>query len=355
MKRASALWLLLAACSSPAGELHSLADLPPLDYAVLITGEALVDAPPGQSEAPLQRTFTAAADGTAFPLLAMVDVLQQGQVFRRLGVDRDPVHRRQLLAGLPGDAGSADAATLQFLQRARDDGYDWLLVVERLQDGPIDAQGVNGRWPLTLATWFLLGVGMLIPDHTFESRATLRVTLRDLQHGRVVHELLRDAGPVDLSLIERSNFLGLLTHIVVPPFWVGDDDEHVRDEVRSWTERRLLLSVARDFKSEPVRQVLRQRAWAAFDLERDRTGLWLRVDAREHLTALRLRQGQQPLAGPQVEALQAALLGSLQRDGERFLYRARIDLPLSGEPLQVMVLTLVGNVASATLEVPGAR
>lgn len=357
MKALACLVLLVGAgCASPAGELLSLAELPPLDYAVLITGGAFVDDPPLPASGPLQHTFAPGPDGEAFPLARVVEALRQGAVFRRIGVDTDTAHRRAVLQGLPGEFGTADGDTKRFLQQARDDGYDLMLTVEWLKDGPVEVQGINGRWPLTLTTWFLLGVGMLIPDHTFESRATLRVTLRDLQTGRFVHEQNSVAGPVDLSLLERSNFLGFLTQIVVPPFWVQDDAGNVVEAVRGVTERRLQLSVARDLKSEPVRQRLRQKSYAAFDLQRRRGGgLQLRIEARESLAVLRLRQGDQAITGPAFEALQAALLASVQQQGDRLVYTAELQLPLAEEPLQVMVATIVGNVASATLDVQGSR
>lgn len=351
------LWLALllsAACTTPQGELQSLAELEPLDYSVLLSGGAFVD-PPTDLESPLAATFTPGPDGEAFPLQRVVDVLEAARVFRRVEVDSDPAHRRALLQRLPAAFGVADGETLAFLQAARDRGCDWLLAVERLQNGPIEAQGINGRWPITLATWFLLGVGMLIPDHTFESRATLRVTLRDLQSGRVVHEQLLPAGPVDLSLLERSNFLGVITHILVPPFWVGDDDANVADTVRAFTERRLLLSLARDLKGELARQRLRDGSIAAFELRRLGAAWQLRIVARESLAALRLRQGDQALGGREVAAVQSALLASVVREGDRLVYTATLNLPPSQQPLQVLVASIVGNVASATLRLEEAR
>ncbi|MBM3961083.1 MAG: hypothetical protein FJ306_04170, partial [Planctomycetes bacterium] len=159
-----------------------------------------------------------------------------------------------------------------YLQQARRDGHDYVLVVERLQDGPVEAQGTNGRWPVTFVTWILLGIGMFNPDQTFESRATLRVTLRDLAAGRTLHDPLLFAGPIDLSLVERTDVWGVLESIVVPPFLVGDDEENVRAAVRATTERRLLSSLVRELKSGAMRQRLRERAAAGIALAVDDGG-----------------------------------------------------------------------------------
>jgi len=281
-------------------------------------------------------------------------VLQKGGVFRRLDIDADAAHRRAVLRQL-AHAGDSVAVELgDFLQQARDDGHDWLLVVELLQDGPVDAQGVNGRWPITLATWLLLGVGALIPDHTFESRATLRVTVRDLQTGRVVDDLSLSAGPVDLSLIERSNFLGIVLSLLVPPFWVHDDATNVQAGVREVTRRRLLVSLARDLKSEPVRSRLRESSKATVTFEWRAGRLWLVVVASESVASVRLRQAGGAIDEPAAAELQQRLLASRQPDGGRWRYEAAVDLPLAPGLVQVLVLTIAGTVASTTLlpEVP---
>lgn len=353
-------WLLLlllvgAACQSPAGELSGLAEAPPLDYAVLVSGGAFLAGEtnrPGTFVGPPQPTATPPAApgvGEPIPIGAVLDVLEQGRVFRRLRLDDDPAHRRALRDALAGGPGDPELQT--FLQLARDRGYDLLLVVEELHDGPIDAQGINGRWPVTLITWILLGFGAVIPDHTFESRATLRVSVRDLQSGRVLYDPSLSVGQIELSLTERSDFWGMLASILVPPFWVGDDPDTVRASVREVVQRRLLVSLARDLKSESGRQRLRERSAASLSLQEIAGGTELVVEAAESISQVRLRRAA-ALDPAVMAAFEAVLLASMQRDGERFRYRARLPAAALGENLQVLVGTIRGEVASATF-LPG--
>jgi hypothetical protein len=340
------LALLCAGCQSPRAELSGIAAQPPLDYAVLVTGGAFLTGGEGVGD-----TFDAAArDGEVVPIDEVLDVLQAGLVFQHAKVDPDAVHRRAVLQQLRSP--TAEPVLLDYLQQARDQGYDFLVVVEQLQNGGIEKQGINGRWPVTLATWLLLGVGMFIPDHTFESRATLRVTVRDLQTGRIVHDPGLFSGPMDLSLVERSDFLGVLLSILVPPFWVGDDDQRVRAAIGETTLRRLLVQLARDLKSEPVRQRLRNQTSAAFALVGGRR---LRVDAAESLSQLRLRPSAGALSSQVAQQFEQELLGSLRREGARFLYEAELPASLASGTVQVLAATITGGVASATLQLEGAR
>lgn len=332
---------LLGACQSSGAELSGLALEPPLDYAVLVTGGAFLAATPGDG------IFGRGHDGEPLEIDELAQVLRDGAVFRRLAVDPDAAHRRAVVDQLRA---GADAGLAVFLQRARDDGFDLLLVVEQLQNGSIDRQGINSRWPLTLATWLLLGVGMFIPDHTFDSNTRLRSSVRDLQTGRVVYDSLVDAGPVDLSLVERSDFFGILISILVPPFWVHDDDENVLAGVREVAGRRLLLQLARDLKSELVRQRLRESGEAAFAIEDGRV---LVVEARHGLSAVRLRPAAGPLPDEVVLAFERRLLASLQRSGGRLVYREALPAELPAGPVQVLIGTITGEVASATLVAAG--
>ncbi len=343
----------LAACQSTAAELGGLADLSPLDCAVLVTGGAFLSsngdagtfAPlPGDQGAP------AALAAEPIAIAAVVDELRQSRVFQRVSLDGDAGHRRSVRDRLRSGAG--DPEVQQFFQRARDEGFDLLLVVEELQDGPIDSQGVNGRWPVTFLTWILLGFGAVIPDHTFESRATLRVTLRELQTGRVLHDPLLVAGPIELALFERSDFVGLLLSMVVPPFWVGDDAKAVGKAVRETTERRLLLSLARDLKSEQVRHRLRERSAARLLLVEDAAGMRITADSAESLSVVRLRSDR-PLAPEVAAGFERELLASRRFDGERFRYEAVLPNALHGDRVQVLVGTIRGSMASATFA-PGA-
>ncbi|MFM1873939.1 MAG: hypothetical protein RL398_3361 [Planctomycetota bacterium] len=346
-------WLLLlvawltAACQTAADDLRGLADVPPLDYAVLVTGGAFRDEVPATAA-----TFGAAADDGAvlrepIALGEFAELLRRGAVFRRVGEESGDVDRLARRDDLR--AGANEARCREFLESARAAGYDLVLCVEELSDGPIEAQGINDRWPVTFATWVLLGIGMFIPDHTFESRATLRVTVRDLQSGEILHDPLLLGGPIDLSLVERSDLLGVVTSVVVPPFWVGDDPATVADAVRDVLRRRLLLSLIRDLKSESVRQRLRERSIAAFARGSLGGVATLQVDSREALSGARLRvtEGAE-LDEPVVERFARALLASQRRDGARFRYEAPLPPELRDRGVQALVATLRGGVASAT-------
>lgn len=333
--------VFFAGCVSPRSELQGIAELPPVDAAVLVTGGAFLRASPGAG------TFAPAEGGGGDEALAIGEVyelLQRARVFQRVALDDDPARRERLREMLTSRQAGDELATT--LARAREQGFDLLLVVEELQDGPIDRFGTNARWPVTLVTWVLLGVGAFIPDRTFESRATLRVTVRDLQTGFVLHDPLLTAGPIDLALTERTDLLGLLSSIVVPPFLVGDDPAAVTTAVRSTTERRLLLSLARDLKSESVRQRLRVLAPAGIQLERRSEGAFVVVDSPEGLSLARLRCAG--LADDAAERFARELLASRRGNGGRFRYEASLPAVADGELVQVAVATVVGGVASAT-------
>jgi len=340
-------WLLVlvaAGCVSTGDDLSGLAEQPALDCAVLLTGGAFLAG--GVADA----TFAGSA-AEAIPIGAVHDVLTRGNVFHRIDVDSDAGNRertsRRFLART-GDDGFA-----AFLASTRAAGYDYLLVVEQLQDGAIERLGTNSRWPITFATWILLGVGAFIPDRTFESRATLRVTLRDLQTGRAVHDPLLISGPVDLSLVERTDFLGLVMSIVVPPFFVGDDPAAVREAVRATTERRLLLSLARDLKGAVVRQRLRDNLPAELSLVAVAGGHRVVVSCREVLSVARLRAADITVA--EGEEFARALLASVESAEGRFRYEAPLPAVAAGVGVQVLVGTLRGDVASATFVPGGAR
>lgn len=338
--------LALSSCQTQASELRGLAERAPLDYSVLVTGGAWL-----QSAATgVAGTFGEAVEGgPAVEPLAIGDIvsaLREASVFRRIDVDLDA--RRAAVRDQFASRRS-EPQLLEFLQEARDGGFDLLLVVEGLQDDAIEAQGVNGRWPITFLTWFLLGIGAFIPDHTFESGVTLRVTLRDLQTGAVLAESISSAGPIDLSLVERSSAAGILSSIVVPPFWVPDDEQRVAEEVRMFTQRRLLLALARELKSEPMRLRLRRGAIAAISRLRDGVVL---VESMEALREARLRSADGAVARGGDEFART-LLGSLRREGDRYVYEAPLPTGIGG--VQVLVATIAGNVASATFGDEGGR
>lgn len=351
------LWLATAGCQATADELQALGSRPTLDLCVLLSGGgfAVATPEPGATFAsPAVDTSPAQAasgppESPPRELLAfasVLEVLQQGKVFHRVASHGDASARWALQEALrvaPGPAGLAP-----WLPDASAAGCDLLLVIEELDDGPIDAQGINGRWPVTLVSWLLLGLGAVIPDHTFESRARLRYSLRDLQTGQVLHDALLAGGPIDLSLLERSDWLGLLASIVVPPFWVGDDEASVRAAVRQVQQRRLLVAMARDLKSEAVRQRLRERRVAALAVQEVGNRRRVVVEARDSLSLVRLTApGLAPAAAA---AFERELLANLRVLGPGLRYEAWLPELAPGALVQVAVATIRGAVASATFQ-----
>lgn len=346
---------LLCSCVSTTDELLGLAERPPLDRAVLVTGGAFfTDDVVGDG------TFRAASDlqgqessprhEEAISFASVVDVLERGAVFQRIVADDDSSRRRRLLGQL--DAPSMDEGVIDFLRKARNDGFDLLLIVEDLQDGPIESQGVNGRWPVTFATWIMLGVGAFIPDHTFESRSALRVSLRELQTGTEVDSLLLVPGPIDLALTERTDLLGLAMSIIVPPFWVADDRLSVNRSVRETSQRRLLLSLVRELKSDVRRRRLGEREAATLSFERGRDGSRIVVESAEAVSVARLVS--RGLDDDVAQDFVQRLLSSRSIQDGRMRYEATLPESLRGR-FQVRVGTLRGGVASSTFRMDEAR
>ena len=357
-------------CQSTLADLESLATQDPLPYSVLVTGGTFeqravdLDDEPPSSESPheagleaeeanpLNHTFARPGQDTeAIPLQDFIQVLEAGRVFVRVDPDSADAELRRRIAALSGPVPPDDEPLQALLAAARRDGHDLLLVVQTLQDGAVEEQGINGSWPITLSVWLLLGLGMFIPDHTFQSRANLRISLREVQTGRVLYDTVRDSGPVDLALVERGSVWGVLGSIIIPPFWVPNDDQVAVDSVRQVSARRLLVAVARQLKAVEAQQELDDRSAARIDLAAADGMLDVSVEVRapESLAVVRVRVDSQPLEGQAFERFQSALLSSVQRDGNVLRYRARLPLPSAGEYLQILVQTTAGRRASETL------
>lgn len=340
----------LAGCrSSPLSELAEIGVGPPLPYAVLVTGGAFVE--PGRPvEDPgfFAATFDGEPGAEAFELERVAAVAERGRVFVNVRTDeRDPTERRRV-ADLTEAFPVRDRDLQELLRGARAGGRDLLLVVEKLADGPVVRRGVNGQWPITLGVWLLAGLGVVIPDHTYESQASLHVVLREVWTGRVVHRAVLDARPLNLSLVERSDVLGLLTSIVVPPFLVGDDEEKVRDEVRRVSEERMLVSLARRLKSVDTLARIRRAMPAGIEVRTAESGARVVVEADEGLAAVRLRVDGRPLEGEPAQRAESALLASERLSGDKFAYDAVIGLPRRWRTLQVLLQTVGGRFASVT-------
>jgi hypothetical protein len=316
---------------------------------VLVTGGAFV-APARQTSAVGPRGRTFAGNGEeALPLGAVGQLLARARVFVRTTTDPESAERRRLVAAA---SGAEEPATVldDLRERARAAGHDYLLVLERLDDGPVEALGVNRQWPITLTTWLLVGLGALIPDHEYESRASLRASLRDVHDGDAVQELVIGASSVDLSLLERSGLWGWVQSILVPPFWVGDDDQRVVENVRAVVEQKLMVGLAQRLKSVDVADRLARDRPAGVQARRVAGGLELDVTARETLSFLRLRLDDRILAADEFDAFHRAFLASRAAEVDGLRYRAVLPAQLRGERLQVMVQTITGRVGSVSLD-----
>lgn len=347
-RRTRGLWLVallfLTACQTAVLELQGLAEQPPLDCTVLVTGGAFRSSAGGVgtfAPAPAD-AGDRALPAEAFALAEVLQVLAEGRVFQQAVGDPDAEARGRNRA--PGAAAVDEVAAALAVARAQ--GLDLVLVVEELRDGPIEALGVNGRWPVTFVSWILLGIGAVIPDHTFESRATLRVTLRDPYSGRVLADPVLVSGPVDLSLTERGSWWGLVQSLLIPPFWVASHPETVRQSMRAVVQRRLLVSLARELKSEAVRQRLQERRSASLTLVEAGSGWRVVVDCAEHLAVATLRAPG--MAPAQAEEFERLLLASRETIGELHRYQAVLPMVSAGTLVQVAVATLRGEVTSAT-------
>ncbi len=342
----------VAGCRSAGpADLADLAAQPPLPYSVLVSGGAFVDSASVSDPAPwLARTYRPQGEGDeVLSLEELIGVLRRGRVFVQADQHRAGRAVRQRLAALAGPVPLRDSELQAVLEQARRAGYDLLLVVERLRDGPVEARGVNGQWPITLSVWLLIGLGMVIPDHTYESRAQLHVTLREVQTGRQLYSGLADGGAVDLALVERTDWLGLLQSVVVPPFWVGDDPAAVEAEVRAAASSRLLESMARELKSADVQTRVEQQLPAQVRLSLADGGVTVVVDSRERLAAVRLRRDSVPQDDPGAAAFERQLLASEVEDAAVYRYRASLPRPAGTRFLQVLVQTVTAQAASATL------
>lgn len=368
-----------------------MASQPPLPYRVLITGGAFVpvkasatevasdgdSAPQGDAaeQDPLRQTYRGelseggasgggltgdeampASAGWSEPISLgrLAEVMRRGRVF--VGVELDPRSPADRLRWLQGARNRGGYGAEDLLARGSG-AQDLVLVVERLRDGPVERYGINGRWPVTLLLWISVGLGAVIPDHSYESRATLVATLVDPYSGRVLFRTVRGSGPVDLSLLERSSVWGWLMSILVPPFWVPDDDEVVLDGVRAVSASRLLVSVAREIKSVEVRQQLADAANLELQGRWSDGQLSVEVDAAEGLSLVRLLRGDQPLPALSAQLAEALDAGVSTTPEGRLLHRGQVPMPVGDGPrdsLQIIVQTLAGRIRSVTLPDPRA-
>lgn len=351
--------LLFGACSStPYADIAGLAESPARPYSVLVTGGAFLKKSLPATSSGYGSTYSLLpGEDEVVGLDMVVDVLQRGKVFARVEQDmRDSESRRNVVEpDLSSDDKSLEVREL--LKIASKKGHDLLLVVEEFKDGFVERRGMNGQWPITGAVWLLVGLGMVIPDHTYASQASMRVTLRDVHTGRLIDDPVFSGGAVDLSLLERTDFLGILTSIVVPPFWVGDDPESVISSVRPVTTRQLLAQTARRMKSLDVKTDLDELMPAEIVVSRSVEGLLVKITSDDPLSEVawivdvdRERGG---IKGDRQQAFGRKLLATKQEREGSYHYEAVLMSSLDGNFLQILVSTVAGGVASMTFPLGG--
>ena len=333
--------------------LDDLAQRPPLPYSIVVTGGAFVEpGPRSPTVPPLQRTFRPDVQGAeAFSLESVVDALQTGRVFVRVSQDDARSVEERLALARSRETSTDDPGLVEYLREQRLAGHDFILVVESVEDGPVEYRGVNGQWPITATVWLMVGLGVLIPDHTYESTASMRISLRDVETGRRVFERVLSGGPVNLPLVQRTGVLGLLISIIVPPFWVGSDDEDVETTVRNIASARLVTSMARQLKTVDVQTRVTNQMPAQLEMELVEGGVRVRVQAEESLSFVRMRLDEQPVGGAAFTQFENELLSSGVPEGVggRLVYEGVLVGQPRGERLQLLVQTVTGRVASMTI------
>lgn len=343
---------ILGGCAAgPTADISALAEQEPLPYSVLVTGGAFVEAPELATGGVLARTFGDSEEAAeAISLRKLTDTLRAARVFVTQGRhDASTVLRRQI-----GNRKVSDKDMKAVLAAARARGYDFLLVVEKIQDGAVQEKGINDRWPFTLGAW-LFAMGWFIPDRTYESRARLHASLRDVRSGRVAYQTVAVPGPVNLNLLERASAWGYVQSILVPPFWTSVNNEKIVGEMRLVSVARLPVSLAAELKSADARDRLDNFGPARISVRKVRGGLQVSIEADEALSFVRLRLDLQPVAGTEVDGFQARLLASVQETGGRFSYSALLGERLRGKVLQVLVQTVTAAVASKSLNLADLR
>lgn len=363
---------LLASCSAGGSvqDIDYLAQFPPIPYTIALGGGAFLPADqrvtpkPKKAEAGTEsgkdgdetqdervlspKTF---AEGVAEPITfeSIRKTLIQGRVASALHVlSAQTIEDREALAReskLGADLGVAR-------KEAEEEGADLILVVEGLVEAPILVQGVTNTWPVAGAVWLLVGLGGLIPDTRFESRARLNASLRDVYTGRRVLTLAVTSDPMDLSLFQRAGFWKIVSHIIIPPPLVGSDQEVVAPVVREEVVRQLLLKLVARLKSEETReQLVRSLDFRLELVEQRGRKVQLTVQSPQEVKFLEIWINGKQVDDPSVQDFRTRFYGSRQPVPRLDLHRYQAelrDLP-KGAVVRVLVLTLSGQRVSSTL------
>ncbi|MHC5066143.1 MAG: hypothetical protein ACYTG5_19460 [Planctomycetota bacterium] len=344
-----------ASCQSPQSlDFSELAEQPALPYAVRVTGGAFLDGPERIPGSPLSSTF--AQDGVdageVLQLDDMVDALRSARVFSHVDADRSGIAFRNELSTQADALDFNDPEIREYLRAARVGGADYLLVIQGVQDAPVVDRGINDRWPATLALWLLVGLGAIIPDHSFETTATMEIALREVQTGQLIPGTRQEltGGPLELSLVSRGSSWWWLKMILIPPFWISSDEEEVAKKMREDTSRRLMFSMARFLKDSSLEQALDDFEAASATCVRTDSGLRIQVSAKESLSYLRLSLDSIAQSGPEFESFERALIASESLVNGAYEYGSEWKMTPPTGRLQILMQTVGGRVVSRTIE-----
>ncbi|MCC6782000.1 MAG: hypothetical protein IT457_04080 [Planctomycetes bacterium] len=345
----------VACAGTPEGDPASLTEQVPLPFSVLVAGGGVVEATAEPSAAPTRayaRTF-AGADGEVLVDAATVGgALRAARVFARaLADDAGEGALGARLRDVRDVLAPDDPLLSALLARARAAGHDYVLVVQRVVDGAIEERGINDRWPLTAATWLLVGLGALVQDHSFESRASLEAMLFDVEEGRLVYRAVGSGAVVELALTGRGNLWSFVQSILVPPFLVASREDQVVANVRDATVSLLVAALARDLKGSACRRAIADRARVAIEIEFVAGRARVRARAGEGLGSVATRIDGVAIDDDESRRFARALLESQREgDGGQLLAEADFAWPPGARYLQVLVRTVSGVVASSTVE-----
>ncbi|PIE23359.1 MAG: hypothetical protein CSA62_08155 [Planctomycetota bacterium] len=350
------LFWLCSCVGSGVPDPQRLALLPPLPYRIAVGGGAMLateQRDPGGVEVwkggEVLRTYDG-RDLEPVPFAELVGLLRRGRLASQVvALDMDDLPARERLAFGRNRPEEIERARLL----AEGQGADLLLILEGLRDAPVIELGLNDRWPIATAAWLMVGLGMFIPDHSYESQVSVRATLRDVHTGAVlVDDILVSPGSVDLSLVERTTWLGIVTSILVPPPLVWSEPEEYGSSVREVAGDLIALRLLARLKRPQTLAQLRRALPLGVELVPGREGLELVVRSRQELLSLAVEMGaeRRALAEASLQTLLAALRASRALDpaGEGFVYRAPLPASEGARLVRVIVGTAAGERVSTT-------
>jgi hypothetical protein len=292
--------------------------------------------------------------GTVEPIAfeTVLEELRRGRLATQVWGPPLDVARREAIAFGSQQTSFVEEARRQALL----DGADLLLVLEGLREGPIDFLGVTGQWPVSSVAWLLVGLGIFIPDHRYEARIKLVASLRDAHTGRtLLPNIVLAPGSLDIAVVTRQTFLGLLPSLLIPPPLMASDAATVRAVVREESDRRLLLRLLSRLKDPETIESLE----AALPMRLRLTPLGdgrlqvavlteLEIAAAE--VELRRPGGERGGVPPSVlDAFRSGLLAARRVEGERLGYSAELTgLPKTGQ-VRIVIQSIAGQVVSATV------